>query len=85
MINQKIVWKFNPPSSPCRGRSWESIVKITKRCLANITKDRPMAYQALVTFLAEMEIILNSRPLTQVSDDINDFNVLTPNQFILGK
>ena len=28
---------------------------------------------------------MNSPPLTQISDDINNFNVLTPNHFILGK
>ena len=67
------------------GWSWESIVKITKRCLTNVSKDRPMTYEALVTFLTEIEATLNSRPLTQISDDINDFNVLTSNHFILGK
>ena len=44
-----------------------------------------MTYEALVTFLTEIEATLNSRPLTQISDDINDFNVLTSNYFILGK
>ena len=28
---------------------------------------------------------MNSRPLTEKSDNINDLNVLTPNHFILGK
>ena len=28
---------------------------------------------------------MSSRPLTQISDDINDLNVLTPNHFTLGK
>ena len=44
-----------------------------------------MTYEALVTFLTEIEATLNSHPLTQISDDINDFNVLTPNHFIFGK
>ena len=37
----------------------------------------------MVTFLTKIETILNSRPLTQLSDDINDFNALTTNHFIL--
>ena len=85
LINQKINWKFNPPSSPWMDGSWESIVKITKRCLTNMTKDRPMTSEALVTFLTEIEVTLNSRPLAQIPADIDDFNVLTPNHFILGK
>ena len=36
-------------------------------------------------FLTEIKAILYSRSLTQMSDDINDFNILTPNHFILGK
>ena len=38
-----------------------------------------------VTFLCEVESIVNSRPLTPVSDDPNDYEALTPNHFILIK
>ena len=84
LINQKTAWKFNPPSSLWIGGSWVPVVKITKMCLTNITKDRPMTYEALATFLTEI-VTLNSRPLTQASDDINDFNLLPLNHFILRK
>ena len=57
------------------GGSWESIVKITKKCLKFITKDRPIYEDALVTFSAEVENTLNSRPLTSLSDDPNDLCV----------
>ena len=30
-----------------------------------------------------MEYIVNNRPLLPVSDDINDYDVLTPNNFLL--
>ena len=60
-------------------------MKITKNCLENITKDRPMTYETLATFLTEIEATLNSRPLTQISDEINDSNVLTPNHLALKK
>ena len=33
----------------------------------------------------EIESVLNSRPLNSVTDDPNDYNVLTPNHFILGR
>ena len=85
LINQKKAWKFNPPSSLWMGGSWGSIVKITKRCLTKLTKDKPMTYETLVTFLTKIEATLNSRPLTQITDDLHAFNELTPNHFILGK
>ena len=44
-----------------------------------------MTYETLTTFLTEIEATLNSRPLTQISDEINDSNVLTPNHLALKK
>ena len=85
LINKNIIWKFNHPSSPWMGGSWESIVKITKKCLKFVTKERPVYEDSLVTFLAEVENTLNSRPLTSLSDDSNDLSVLTPNHFLLGR
>ena len=85
LINKNIIWKFNPPSSPWMGGSWESIVKITKKCLKFVTKERPVYEDSLVTFLAEVENTLNSRPLTSLSDDSNYLSVLTPNHFLLGR
>ena len=37
------------------------------------------------TYDLKIEATLNSHPLTQISGDLNDFNVLTPNHFNLGK
>ena len=31
-----------------------------------------------------MEYIVNNRPMLPISDDINDYDVLTPNYFLLG-
>ena len=39
----------------------------------------------LYTLLTEVESILNSRPLTRASDDVNDLQALTPNHILLGR
>ena len=44
-----------------------------------------MYEDSLSTFITEIESVLNSRPLTSVTDDPNDYNVLTPSHFILGR
>jgi len=85
LLEHDIRWKFNPPASPWMGGAWESLVKLTKRALKTVTKNRPVYEENLITFLTEVEATLNSRPLTSLSDDSNDFNVITPNNFIIGK
>ena len=39
--------------------------------------------ESLQTLFCEVESILNSRPLTQVTDDPNDLEALTPNHLLL--
>ena len=81
---KNIEWKFNPPSSPWMGGVWEAIIKSVKRALRVITRDRVFKEDSLHTFLCEVESILNKRPLLSVSDDINDYDVLTPYHFLYG-
>ena len=80
-----IEWKFIPPISSRMGGAWEIMVKLTKHALKTVTKDSPMYEEVLRTFLVEVESTLNSRPLTSISDDYNDLQVLTPNHFLTGK
>ena len=84
MSKYKIDWQFNPPASPWMGGAWESLIKSIKRALKAIVRDRLFTDEALHTFLCEVESILNHRPLTAVSDDIDDFESLTPYHFLLG-
>ena len=75
LTNHNINWKFITPLSPRMGGAWESIVKLTKEALRIATNDRPMYEDSLLIFITETESVLNSRPLTSVTDDPNDFNV----------
>ena len=63
----------------------EAMVKLTKRALKTIVKDRLFTEDALSTFLTEAESIINSRPLTPDSDDIGDLEPITPNHLLLGR
>ena len=42
-----------------------------------------MLEETLHTVGVETEAVLNSRPLTSVSDDLNDYEALTPNHFLI--
>ena len=60
----------------------ESIVKVTKRALNTIIKQRTFTDDALYTIMTEVESTVNSRPLTNVSDNIDDYEALTPSHFL---
>ena len=79
-----IKWKFNPPQAPHMGGIWERMVRSTKEVLSGLMADHVLTDAQLYTFLTEVESILNSRPLTHVSDDPNDLEPLTPNHLLLG-
>ena len=85
LTNYNINWKLIPLLSQWMGIAWESIVKSTKKTLRIVTHDKPLYEDSLSTFITDIESVLNSRPLTSVTDDPNDYNVLTPNHFILGR
>ena len=67
------------------GVIWQSLLKIAKRCLKAVTNVHPVYEQQLYTILVEIDGTLNNRPITPVSDDINDFQPLTPHNFLIGR
>ena len=85
LAQEGITWYFNPPSSPHMGGIFESMVKQVKRALKTVINDQVLPEETLRTVLVETEAILNSRPLTSVSDDPDDYEALTPNHFLIGR
>ena len=59
------------------------MVKQVKRAMKTVMNDQLPSEETLHTLLVEAEVIVNSRPLTAVSDDINDNEALTPNHFLI--
>ena len=55
------------------GGIFESLVKQMKRAMKTVINDLALPEETLHTVLVETESILNGRPLTAVSDDLNDY------------
>ena len=85
LSQRQIEWKFLPPSGSHMGGVWERLVASTKRALRVALGPHCVTDDVLQTVLAEVEFVLNSRPITYVSTDINDEEPLTPNHFLVGQ
>ena len=84
-VQKTIKWKFNPPSAPHHGGSWERLVRSVKRVLYVILGNRRVTEEVLRTTLCLVEQSLNARPITAVSSNPLDLEASTPNHFILGQ
>lgn len=79
-----ITWKFNPPAAPHMGGAWERLVRSVKAVLNKISPSQKFTDESLRSALMEVELIVNSRPLTYVSLETEDQEAITPNHFLVG-
>ncbi|KMQ90318.1 hypothetical protein RF55_9937 [Lasius niger] len=84
LANDELTWKFNPPSAPHFGGKWEAGVKSVKYYLRRVIGDALLTYEEMTTLLIQIKTILNSRPLSVLSDDPSDASALTPGHFLVG-
>ena len=77
-------WMFNVERAPWWGGVFERMVQSTKRCLRKIVGRSLFSFDELVTVLAEIEAVINSRPLSYVTGgDIEE--PLTPSHLLVGR
>ncbi|XP_075158129.1 uncharacterized protein LOC142231406 [Haematobia irritans] len=77
-------WQFIPPHAPHMGGLWESAVKSFKHHFKRIAGAHKFTFEQFATILARIEGILNSRPISAVSEDPSDLTALTPGHFLKG-
>ena len=80
-----IKWIFNSPAASHQGGVWERQIRTVRRILNSLLKEQTVNDDCLHTIMCEVESIINGRPLTSVSDDVNDVEPLTPNHLLLLK
>jgi hypothetical protein len=82
--NSGITWQFNLEKAPWWGGMWERLVSCVKRCIKKSVGTRRISFVELQTLLAEIELILNNRPIGQDFDDDQE-DILTPNHLLFGR
>ena len=84
LVGLNIEWKFNIERAAWWGGVFERMIGLTKRCLRKLVGRTTLTYEELLTAVAEVEMVLNSRPLSYVSsDDIEE--PLTPSHLLVGR
>lgn len=80
-----IAFKFIPPRSPNFGGLWEVAVKSLKKHLRTTLGNVILSQDEFATLITQIEACLNSRPLSQLTADPNDLEVLTPGHFLVHR
>ncbi|XP_059223158.1 uncharacterized protein LOC131996964 [Stomoxys calcitrans] len=83
--HQLVKWHFIPPGSPHFGGFWEAAVKSMKYHLKRVIGENKMTFEEMSTLLAQIEAILNSRPMCDISNGDESMDVLTPDHFLIDR
>jgi hypothetical protein len=80
---REINWLFQPPLASHMSGVWERMIQSVREVLAAVAKMQTFSDEGLLTWMCQVEAIVNSRPITPVSDDPRDAEALTPNHLLL--
>ncbi|XP_045455071.1 uncharacterized protein LOC123664596 [Melitaea cinxia] len=82
---QNIKFNFTPSYSPHFGGIWEAGVKSAKYHIKRVMGNSHLTFEEILTLFAQVEAILNSRPLCPLSTSPDDFLFLSPGHFLIGR
>ncbi|XP_018406191.1 PREDICTED: uncharacterized protein LOC108782411 [Cyphomyrmex costatus] len=81
---QGFQWHFIPPRAPNFGGLWEAAVRSFKAHFKRVVGTALLTTDEMQTLSIEIEAVLNSRPITVLSNDPNDLAYLSPGHFLIG-
>ena len=87
LLKHQIQWKFNAPTASHQGGAWERQIRTVRKVLGPllVKYGERLDDESLRTLFTELECIINSRPLTTVSDSADDLVPLSPDHLLKMK
>ena len=84
-LERDIQWYFNTPHASHMGGVWERQIRTIRRILTSLLNEHKdkVTDETIETLFCEVESMINSRPMTKVSEDPMDEEVITPNQILM--
>ncbi|KFD65640.1 hypothetical protein M514_22235 [Trichuris suis] len=67
------------------GGAWERLIAVAKKALSATLRGNSVDDETLLTVFAEVEALLNGRPLTYLTDDPDCVEPLTPFHLLIGR
>ena len=77
-----VDWRFNVPRAPWWGGFFERLIRTTKEALRKTLHQSLLTLGELQTVLCRIEGVINARPLTPMTEDVNDARALSPEDFL---
>ncbi len=88
ITNQNCEWQFNPPRASHFGGVWERQIGTIRRVLDGMFSSLgscQLTHELLITLMAEVTGIVNSRPIAAISADPEQPQPLSPNSLLTMK
>ena len=82
LAHSGVTWKFIAPRAPWWGGFYERLVRTTKGALRRTLHRSMLSFVELQTVLCRIEGCINARPLSALSEDLDDVRPLAPKDFL---
>ena len=83
LTSRGIKWKHILDKSPWWGAFYERLIRIVKDALKKCLGNAKLSYEEMETVLVEVEAVINSRPLTCLTEEVDE--ALTPSHMVIGR
>ena len=82
-LSQGIEFVYRAPLCSSMGGVYERMIRSVRSILFSLSRQQTLDEERLITLVSQVEMILNSRPITQINSSVDDPAPLTPNMLLL--